>query len=135
MSRGRSRRIRIDKDAADFAEHGWYSCPNRLTRDSSLSPAARWAYGFMVSNQTGWHITAEDIAENGGMGIHAAEDLVYELEVAGYLTRHYTREKGRITGIEYKLKALPVPVEERTSKPRKERVKRSSFPRKSAQAS
>jgi len=132
VSRGRSRRIRIDKDAADFAEHGWYSCPNRLTRDSSLSPAARWAYGLMISNQTGWHMTAEDIAESGNMGIHAAEDLVYELEAAGYLTRHYTRDQGRITGIEYKLKAVPVPPEERTSKPRKERVKRSAFPKKAS---
>lgn len=132
MSRGRSRRIRINKDDADFAEHGWFSCPNKLVRDSTLSPAARWAYSYMVANQTGWHITAEDIAESGNMGIHAAEDLVYELEVAGYVTRHYTREQGRITGIEYKLKAVPVPEAERTNKPRKERVKRSSFPKKAS---
>lgn len=130
VSRGRSRRIRIDKDAADFAENGWFSCPRKLTRDQSLSPAARWAYSYMVSNETGWYITAEDIAESGGMGIHAAEDLVYELEVAGYLTRHYTREGNRISGIEYKLKALPVPSEQRTAKPRKERKKRSNFPKK-----
>lgn len=134
MSRRRTRRIRIDKDAAEFAEDGWFSMPRRVIRDSSMSPAARWAYGWMVSNETGWTITADDIAEAGDMGIHAAEDLVYEIEAAGYLLRNYTRnERGHVTGIDYKLKAVPVPEDKRTHKPRKPRKKRE-FPRAVAAA-
>lgn len=129
MSRRRTRRIRIDRDEAEFAEHGWFSCPNKAMRDTDLSIAARWAFGWMMSNQTGFSISAEDIAEAGGLGIHAAEDLVYELEAAGWLTRHYTRSsRGYIDGIDYKLKPYPVSPDERTAKPRKERAKRP-FPK------
>lgn len=128
MSRRRSRRIRIDKDDAEFAEHGWFSCPRKAIRDQAMSPAARWAYAWMIANETGFYITAEDIAEAGNLGIHAAEDLIYEVEAAGYLLRNYTRNaRGHIDGIDYKLKALPVPEAERTAKPRKERKKRSAF--------
>lgn len=129
MSRRRSRRIRIDKDDAEFAEEGWFSCPRRLIRDQSMSPMARWAYAWMIANETGFYITAEDVAEAGSIGIHAAEDAIYEIEAAGYLLRNYTRNgRGHIDGIHYKLKAKPAPVEQRTAKPRKPRKKRSSFP-------
>jgi hypothetical protein len=130
MSRRRSRRIRIDKDDAEFAEHGWFSMPRKVIRDTSMSIGARWAYGWMVANETGFQITADDIADAGGIGIHAAEDLVYEIEAAGYLLRTYTRNgRGHIDGIDYKLKALPVPEKDRTARPRKERKKRSTFPK------
>jgi hypothetical protein len=130
MSRRRSRRIRIDKDDAEFAEDGWFSVPRKAIRDPVMSPAARWAYAWMLANETGFYTTAEDIAQAGGIGIHAAEDLIYEVEAAGYLLRTYTRNgRGHIDGIDYKLKALPVPEAQRTAKPRKPRKKRSSFPR------
>jgi hypothetical protein len=128
MSRRRTRTIRIQRDEAEFAEEGWFSCPNRLIRDNSLSPAARWAYAWMMSHNDQWSITASEIADAAGIGLHAAEDLVYELEVAGYLVRYYTRNAlGHVTGIDYKLKARPVPEEQRTAKPRKPRKKRSAF--------
>lgn len=133
MSRARSR-IEIRKDKLAWKHDGWTSVPNRVLRNNALSPSARWAFAWLVSHDDDFMITAADIAEAGGIGIHAAEDLVYELEAAGYLLREFTRNAdGRISGVVYTLVHKPVSEKLRTVRPRKPRKVRSSFPKRSAE--
>ena len=121
------RRARITKDVEAFKADGWTASPNALIRDTSLSPAARWAWSWMNSNDDGWMTSAQDIADAGGCGVHAAEDLLYELERAGYLCREYTRNRrGQVTGMDFKLQPLPVPEDKRTYRPRQPRSPRKT---------
>lgn len=120
--------ITVEK-AEDWDVDGWTSVPNRLIRDTVLTPDGKWAFSWLSSHSREFQFRADDLAAAGPKGRNHARDAIREIERHGWLTRHKAHDplSGRIIGTVYRLHARPVAEEDRTFV--ESTAKKRSFPK------
>jgi len=118
----------VRKDAKAWMRAGSTPVPNSILRDEDIPPAEIWAWAWMASHTETFEINGEKLwkankhlPKNGPRGAYT---LIRNLEERGLLRRvHEVSDQG-IPYIVYELQPVPVPVEQRTAKPRKPKAKK-----------
>lgn len=68
--------------------------------DTRLSLKSKGLLAYLLSKPSNWRVYVSDIVKRSTDGKAAVYSALKELESAGYIERHQTRENGRITGYE-----------------------------------
>ncbi|MFI2857528.1 helix-turn-helix domain-containing protein [Paenibacillus sp. JSM ZJ436] len=77
--------------------------------DERLSWKAKGLLGYLLSKPSNWRVYVSDLVKRSKDGKDAVYSALKELEAAGYIERHQTRENGRITGYETVVYERPDP--------------------------
>lgn len=118
----------VEKDAAEWEQDGWTSCPNSILRHPELPWELRAVWAWLASHTSTFEITAEKLRQAGPKGRDWAYNAIKELERWGLLTRHHEIVEGGQPIIRYKLHHRPVAEDQRTYEPPKAVVRARRHP-------
>lgn len=107
----------IDHNFDVEAVGGFTMVPNSLVKDERLNDAAFRLMAYLLSRPGHWKVKPTELMTRFSWGkdkTYAALTLVIEL---GYADRVEHREGGRITGYNYKVRAVPLPSQPLPGKP------------------
>lgn len=107
MSANKSGVVRVAKRDSSYTIIDPY-----FLSDERLSWKAKGLLGYLLSKPANWRVYVSDLVKRSKDGKDAVYSALKELEAAGYIERHQTRENGRITGYEtvvYERPAEPLP--------------------------
>lgn len=107
MSANKSGVVRVAKRDSSYTIIDPY-----FLSDERLSWKAKGLLSYLLSKPANWRVYVSDLVKRSKDGKDAVYSALKELEAAGYIERHQTRENGRITGYEtvvYERPAEPLP--------------------------
>ena len=96
---------------------------NTPMNDNRLSWGARGLLVYLLSKPNDWKVIMESLVNESPDGRTVVSALLNELIDSGYITRKYTRYKGKVSGIEYTVYEAPVTDNLKSGKPKSEKLK------------
>lgn len=126
----------VRKDPEAWRDWGSTSVPNCITRDPDMPPEECWAWTWLASHTSTFEVSAVIMWKSKtALSRNKAYELLTSLEDRGLLRRTHEVDERGIPYTLYDLQPVPVPPEQRTTKPKRAAPKpKKPFPAKQQDA-